>query len=87
MAAARDLNRQPKLRGDFAGMPCQDCLAAALAVTQAPELAVQPVSYVMARIAHPPIRRLVEPRARAPPRPPGQAKNVRIVPGEPFSSP
>ena len=56
----------------FAGMPCQDCLAAALAVTQTPELAVQPVIYVAARVEHTPAQRTIEPRARAPPRPPGQ---------------
>jgi hypothetical protein len=56
----------------FAGMPCQDCLAAALAVVQTPELAVQPVIYVAARVEHAPAQRTIEPRARAPPRPPGQ---------------
>ena len=56
----------------FAGMPCQDCLAAALAVTQAPALAIRPVIYATARIERPPVERLIEPRARAPPRPPGQ---------------
>jgi hypothetical protein len=56
----------------FAGMPCQDCLAAALAMTETPELAVQPVAYVTARIQHAPAERPIEPRARAPPRPPGQ---------------
>ena len=56
----------------FAGMPCQDCLAAALAVTQTPELAVQPVTYAVARVEHAAVQPLLEPRARAPPRPPGQ---------------
>jgi hypothetical protein len=56
----------------FAGMPCQDCLAAALAVTQLPALAIQPVIYAVARIERAPAERLIEPRARAPPRPPGQ---------------
>jgi hypothetical protein len=56
----------------FAGLPCQDCLAAALAVTQTPELAVQPVIYQAARIEHAAVQPLLEPRARAPPRPPGQ---------------
>jgi len=63
---------QPSKPKGFAGMPCQDCLAAALAVTQTPELAVQPVIYAAARIEHAPAERLIEPRARAPPRPPGQ---------------
>jgi len=56
----------------FAGMPCQDCLAVTLAVTQAPALAIRPVIYALARIERPPVERLIEPRARAPPRPPGQ---------------
>ena len=56
----------------FAGMPCQDCLAAALAVIPAPELAIQHVTYVTARVEHVLATRLLEPRARAPPRPPGQ---------------
>ena len=56
----------------FAGMPCQDCLAAALAVTHAPALAIRPVIYATARIERRPVERLIEPRARAPPRPPGQ---------------
>ena len=63
---------QPSAPKGFAGMPCQDCLAAALAVTQTPELAVQPVAYVAARIESTPGERLIQPRARAPPRPPGQ---------------
>ncbi|MDB5424595.1 MAG: hypothetical protein JWQ29_2011 [Phenylobacterium sp.] len=68
-AAPRGDPSKPK---GFAGMPCQDCLAAALAMTQTPELAVQPVAYVAARIEHAPAERPIEPRARAPPRPPGQ---------------
>jgi len=58
---------------DFGGMPCQDCLAAALAVvTPAPAPTVQPVAYAIARVEHAPVRSLLAPRARAPPRPPGQ---------------
>jgi hypothetical protein len=56
----------------FAGMPCSDCLAAALAVVETPELAIQPVVYTVVRLERAPVRRLLEPRARAPPRPPGQ---------------
>ena len=57
----------------LAGMPCQDCLAAAMAaVTPAPVVAVQPVAYEIARADHAPALRLLAPRARAPPRPPGQ---------------
>lgn len=63
---------QPSRPKGFAGMPCQDCLAAALAVTLLPDLAIQPVIYAAARIERAPAERLIEPRARAPPRPPGQ---------------
>jgi hypothetical protein len=56
----------------FAGMPCQDCLAASLAVTLLPALAIQRVIYAAARIEQAPAERLIEPRARALPRPPGQ---------------
>lgn len=56
----------------FAGMPCQNCLAVTLAVTQVPPLAIQPVIYAAERIERAPVERLVKPRARAPPRPPGQ---------------
>jgi hypothetical protein len=54
-------------------MPCQDCLAAALAVVApAPAPEVQPVAYAIARVEHAPVRSVLAPRARAPPRPPGQ---------------
>jgi hypothetical protein len=57
----------------FAGMPCQDCLAAAMAVVApAPAPSVQPVAYAIARVEHAPVRSVLAPRARAPPRPPGQ---------------
>lgn len=56
----------------FAGMPCQDCLAAAMAFVVTPELAVRPVAYVVARVEHVTATPRLEPRARAPPRPPGQ---------------
>ena len=57
----------------FAGMPCQDCLAAAMAaVTPAPVVALLPVVYEVARVDHAPAISLLAPRARAPPRPPGQ---------------
>jgi len=56
-----------------AGMPCQDCLAAAMAaVVATPVVAVQPVAYEVARADHAPVVSLLAPRARAPPRPPGQ---------------
>lgn len=70
--ATVSLGGQPAKPKGFAGMPCQNCLAAALAVTQTPELAVQPVIYQAARVEHAPAERPIEPRARAPPRPPGQ---------------
>jgi hypothetical protein len=56
----------------FAGMPCQDCLAAAMAIVATPELAVQPVAYTAAKVEHAPVRHVFAARARAPPRPPGQ---------------
>ena len=63
---------QPAPHKSLAGMPCQDCLAAAMACVATPELAVQPVAYAADRIDHPPVVTLLTPRARAPPRPPGQ---------------
>jgi hypothetical protein len=55
------------------GAPCQDCLAAALAVAAPPPaLAIQPVAYAVARVEHVTAASLIAPRARAPPRPPGQ---------------
>jgi hypothetical protein len=56
----------------FGGMPCQDCLAVAMAAVVTPELAVHPVAYAAERVEHAPVTSLLEPRARAPPRPPGQ---------------
>jgi len=56
----------------FGGMPCQDCLAAAMAFVMTPELAVQPIAYAVARVEHVAATPRLEPRARAPPRPPGQ---------------
>jgi hypothetical protein len=56
----------------FAGMPCQDCLAAAMAAIVTPELAIRPVAYTVAVVEHAPARQLFPPRARAPPRPFGQ---------------
>jgi hypothetical protein len=57
----------------FGGMPCQDCLAAAMAmVVASPVIAAQPVAYEVARIEHASTTALPAPRARAPPRPPGQ---------------
>jgi hypothetical protein len=60
-------------REGFGGMPCQDCLAAAMAaLSPEPAQAARPVVYAIARVEHAPASRLLAPRARAPPRPPGQ---------------
>lgn len=59
-------------RMGFGGMPCQDCLAAAMAATTTPDLTVQPAAYVTARVEHVAAAIYLAPRARAPPRPPGQ---------------
>lgn len=56
----------------FAGLPCQDCLAAAVAALPAPDPAAEPVAYARARIDHGPERSWAPQLARAPPRPPGQ---------------
>ena len=57
----------------FGGMPCQDCLAAAIAaVAPSPAADIQLVVYRVARVDHAPAVSLLAPRARAPPRPPGQ---------------
>jgi len=70
--AALTTHGQPSPGKAFGGMPCQDCLAAAMACVTTPELAVQPVAYEVARVEHAAAAPLLEPRARAPPRPPGQ---------------
>jgi hypothetical protein len=54
------------------GMPCQDCLAAAMAAVTPPAPAVAPVAYAVARVEHVAAAPALEPRARAPPRPFGQ---------------
>ena len=56
----------------FAGMPCQDCLAAAMAFVATPELTIAPVAYAVAFVEHEPDAQHIAPRARAPPRPFGQ---------------
>jgi hypothetical protein len=66
-------------RKGFAGMPCQDCLAASLAAIAPPELTARPVVYEIARIERTAPPRLVRPRARAPPRPLGQGPPVLNV--------
>lgn len=59
-------------KGGFAGLPCHDCLAATLAVVITPELAVAPVAYTAVVVRHVAQAPTLQPRARAPPRPPGQ---------------
>jgi hypothetical protein len=74
--APGDTPAAPRHRG-FGGMPCQDCLAAAMAAVVAdPIVAVEPVSYVVGRVDHAPTIRQLGPRARAPPRPPGQGPPI-----------
>jgi len=60
------------VRKGFAGLPCHDCLAATMAAVAAPELAVVPVAYAAAEVRHEAPAPRLQPRARAPPRPPGQ---------------
>src|SRR4051812_48093284 len=64
--------KAPAPHKGMAGMPCQDCLAVAMAVVIPPPVAIAPVAYVVARVDHAPSIGLLAPRARAPPRPPGQ---------------
>ena len=59
-------------KSGFAGLPCHDCLAATLAVVVTPELAVVPVAYQGVVVRHDVAAPTLQPRARAPPRPPGQ---------------
>ena len=60
-------------KGGFAGLPCQDCLAPALAATlPAPERLVLPVAYEAHRVEHVETADVALRGARAPPRPPGQ---------------
>lgn len=56
----------------FAGLPCQDCLSATLAVVVTPELTVAQVAYAADATAYVAEGRVITPRARGPPRPFGQ---------------
>jgi hypothetical protein len=56
----------------FGGMPCQDCLAAAMAALAPAPAVIEPVAYQTARADLTTSARPLAPRARAPPRPPGQ---------------
>jgi hypothetical protein len=67
-----DGQRQTPKKG-FAGLPCYQCVAASLAVTDTPETLVSaPVLYAARVEAAPPMARRGMAPARAPPRPPGQ---------------
>lgn len=67
-----DDQQQPKPEG-FAGLPCYQCVAASLAVTDTPDLLLsQPALYVARVETTPPLARRGMAPARAPPRPPGQ---------------
>lgn len=66
-----DADGQIREKG-FAGLPCHDCLAATLAVVTVPELAVVRVAYAGVVVRHVAPAPTLQPRARAPPRPPGQ---------------
>jgi hypothetical protein len=64
---------QGQQKKGFAGLPCQDCLAAAVAVVlPAPQPTVMRVAYVTAFVTDAPRAELTPRSARAPPRPPGQ---------------
>jgi hypothetical protein len=56
----------------FAGMPCQDCLAAAAVALPAPEPQIAPIVYAQTAVERPRERSWPPSLARAPPRPPGQ---------------
>lgn len=61
----------------FAGLPCQDCLAAATAVVMpAPQPVVVRVAYATAFVIDAPRAELAPRSARAPPRPPGQGPPI-----------
>lgn len=66
------LDHDGKVQNGFAGLPCQDCLGATLAVTTTPELSVVPIAYVAERIVQVTTVEVVLRGARAPPRPFGQ---------------
>lgn len=63
----------------FMGLPCQDCLSVAAAVTATPELAVEPIAYVVTRVQHSQKAELGVRLSRAPPRPPSQGPPIRTV--------
>lgn len=69
----------PASRKALGGMPCQDCLAAAMAAVAPPTPPVAPVAYATARVEHVAAVAAPAPRARAPPRPPGQGPPSTIA--------
>jgi hypothetical protein len=66
----------PPANRHLGGMPCQDCLAAAMAATTPPTLELTPVAYAAARVEHVAVVALPVPRARGPPRPFGQGPPI-----------
>ncbi|HLZ82549.1 MAG TPA: DUF2946 family protein [Caulobacteraceae bacterium] len=61
------------------GSACADCLAAALVTaTPPPALDIQPVAYTVSRVEHATPTDRIVPRARAPPRPPGQGPPISL---------
>ena len=63
----------------FMGLPCQDCLSVVAAATITPELAVEPIAYVVTRVRHSQAAELGVRLSRAPPRPPGQGPPSQTV--------
>ena len=63
-------------KSGFAGLPCHDCLAATLAVVASEMLrlntGIAPVAHAAGGVRPAPPAVTAQPRARAPPRPPGQ---------------
>jgi hypothetical protein len=62
----------PASHKTMGGMPCQDCLAAAMAAIAPPAPQVARVAYETAVVEHVAAAPRLTPRARGPPRPPGQ---------------
>jgi hypothetical protein len=78
-AATTVVGADGKAHKAFMGLPCQDCLSVAAAVTVTPELAVEPIAYVMTRVRHRQAADLGVSLSRAPPRPPGQGPPSQTV--------
>jgi len=67
-----DASGAPVSHKALGGMPCQDCLAAAMAAVAPPAPDFARVAYAVARVEHVAFVAVPAPRARAPPRPFGQ---------------